>query len=61
MNPANLAIKIIKGDIDVVGYLLGGISQARKTELEDGIHNLGNSIQTVEAQKVVARTSKIGR
>lgn len=49
----------IKGGIDVVKYLLGRISQTRKTELEDRIHNLVNSIQTVEAQKVVAQTSMI--
>lgn len=49
----------IKGGIDVVRYMLGCISQARKTELEDRVHNLVNSIQTVEAQKVVAQTSMI--
>ena len=42
----------IKGGIDVVRYMLGRISQARKTDLE-------NEIQTLEAQKVVAQASKI--
>lgn len=49
----------IKGGIDVVRYMSGCISQARETELEDRVHNLVNSIQTVEAQKVVAQTSMI--
>ena len=49
----------IKGGIDVVRYMLGRISQARKTDLENEIHNLVNSIQTLEAQKVVAQASKI--
>ena len=49
----------IKGGIDVVRYLLGCISQARKADLENGIHHLVNSIQTPEAKKVVAQASKI--
>mgnify|MGYP000654080660 CR=1 FL=1 len=49
----------IKGGIDVVRYILGCISQTRKTELENEIHNLVCSIQTDEAKKVVAQTSKL--
>lgn len=49
----------IKGGIDVVKYMLGCISQTRKTELENDIHSLINSIETLEAQKVVAQTTKI--
>ena len=49
----------IKGGIDVVSYMLGCISKARKMELENEIHNLVNSIQTPETQEIVAQTSKI--
>ena len=49
----------IKGGIDVVSYMLGCISQTRKTELENEIHNLVNSIKTPETQKIIAQTSKI--
>lgn len=42
----------IKGGIDVVSYMLGCISQTRKTELENEIHNLVNSIKTPETQKL---------
>ncbi len=60
--PAGISVDCrhnIKGGIDVVKYLLGRISQARKTELENEIHYLANSIQTLETRKIVATTSKI--
>ena len=49
----------IKGGIDVVRYLLGCISQARKADLENGIHHLVNSIQTPEAKKSWHRLLKL--
>lgn len=49
----------IKGAIDVVEYLLGRISLARRKDLEREICKLVNDIQTAEAQKVVLQTSKI--
>ena len=49
----------IKGGIDVVRYMLGCISQSRKKDLENDIQNLVSSIQTPEAQKVIAQVSKI--
>lgn len=60
--PAGISVDCrhnIKGGIDVVKYILGCISQARKTELENEIHHLANSIQTLEARKVVAQASKL--
>ena len=49
----------IKGSIDVVRYMLGCISQNRKTDLENEIYNLVSSIQTTEAKNVIAQTSKL--
>lgn len=49
----------IKGGIDVARYMLGCISQSRKKDLENDIQNLVSSIQTPEAQKVIAQVSKI--
>ena len=43
----------------VVRYMLGRISQSRKKDLENDIQNLVSSIQTPEAQKVIAQVSKI--
>ena len=60
--PAGISVDCrhnIKGGIDVVKYILGCISLARKTELENEIHHLANSIQTLEARKVVAQASKL--
>ena len=50
---------ILKGGIDVARYMLGCISQSRKKDLENDIQNLVSSIQTPEAQKVIAQVSKI--
>lgn len=41
------------------GCSKGGISQNRKTELDNEIYNLVCSIQTTEAKKVIAQTSKL--
>ena len=49
----------IKGGIDVVRYMLGCISQSRKKDLENDIQDLVSSIQTPEAQEVIAQVSKI--
>ena len=49
----------IKGGIDVVRYMLGCISQNRKTDLENEIYNLVSSIQTTEAKNIIAQTSKL--
>lgn len=60
--PADIAADCrhnIKGGIDVVKYMLGCISQARKTELENEIRHLVSSIQTSETKDVITQTSKI--
>ena len=44
---------------DVVRYMQGCISQSRKKDLENDIQNLVSSIQTPEAQEVIAQVSKI--
>ena len=49
----------IKGGIEVVKYMLGRISQARKNDLEDRINELIQSIETVEAKKVISETTKL--
>ena len=40
-------------------FMLGCISQNRKTDLENEIYNLVSSIQTTEAKNVIAQTSKL--
>ena len=60
--PANISPDCrhnVKGGIDVVRYMLGCISQARKIELEKEIHNLVSSIQTPETKEIVTQISKI--
>lgn len=60
--PANISSDCrhnIKGGIDVVKYMLGCISQARKIELENEVRNLVSSIQTPEAKEIVTQTTKI--
>lgn len=49
----------IKGGIEVVKYMLGRISQARKNDLEDRINELIQSIETIEAKKVISETTKL--
>lgn len=43
----------------LLGIMLGCISQSRKKDLENDIQNLVSSIQTPEAQEVIAQVSKI--
>lgn len=49
----------IKGGIDVVRYMLGTISKNRMEELDREIGVLINSIQTVEAKRIIAEVSNI--
>ncbi len=49
----------INGGINVIRYILGCISTTRKTELENDILNLINSIEEPEAKSIIERCSKI--
>ena len=49
----------IKGGIDVVLYMLGCISKARKAELEKDIRDLIESVHTSEAKRVILQSFKI--
>ena len=48
----------IKGNIDVVKYMLGCMSQGRKTELENNISHFISSIQTAETKEAVTQIFK---
>lgn len=60
--PADISVDCrhnIKGGIGVVRHMLGCISRARQTDLDNEIHNLVSSIQTPEARKIIAEVSKV--
>lgn len=60
--PANISADSrhnINGAISVIRYILGKISTARKSDLEDDIKRLLSAIKTPETQRVVFDCSKI--